>query len=152
MSEDIAFEVLIHLQKFLHQHFENLKQVQTTEIELEAEKFWAKQIIVDMFSQLLFTLLIKGYSNPRRFQQFTCRKTQLPLVMYAKARHIRAIADGTNPITTTWICYICLCKFCTNLLHTKQTNIFSTTSTWNRPSADICEVFSGSKANTSMLI
>lgn len=39
MSEDIAFEVLIHLQKFLHQHFDNLKQVQTTEIGLEAEKF-----------------------------------------------------------------------------------------------------------------
>ncbi len=140
MSLNIAFEVLTHLKKFLHKHFDNLKQKQSTGIELEAKKFWAKQIMVDTFSQLLFTLLIKGYSNPRRFQQLTRRKTQLLLVMYAKARRIRANANGTNPITTTWICHICLCKFCTHLLHTKQNNLFSTTSTQDRSSANICKV------------
>jgi hypothetical protein len=39
MSLNIAFEELTHLQKFLLQHFDNLKQKQITENELEAKKF-----------------------------------------------------------------------------------------------------------------
>jgi len=101
MSINIAFEVLTRLQKFLNKHFDNLKRKQVTKVELDAEKFRARQIIVDTYCQLLFTLLMKGYHNPRRLQQLATRKTQLLLVMYAKARRVKAITNDSDTITST---------------------------------------------------
>jgi len=101
MAINIAFEVLTHLHKFLVRHFDNLKRRRVTHSELEAEKVKAKQIIVDTYNQLVFTLLKKGYHNPRRIQQLATRRTQLLLVMYAKARRVNTIADDSEAFTST---------------------------------------------------
>ena len=101
MSINIAFEVLTRLHKFLIRHFGNLKLRRVTHSELEAEKVKAKQIIVDTYNQLVFILLKKGYNNPVRIQQLATRKTQLLLVMYAKARLVNTIADDVEAVTST---------------------------------------------------
>jgi len=101
MSINIAFEVLTRLHNFLIRHFNNLKRRRITESELEAEKVRARQIIVDTYNQIVFILLKKGYHNPVRIQQLATRKTQLLLVMYAKARRVNTIADDPEAITST---------------------------------------------------
>jgi len=101
MSINIAFEVLTRLHKFLNRHFENLKRRRITEDDLEAEKVRARQIIVDTYNQLVFILLKKGYHNPVRIQQLATRKTQLLLVMYAKARRVNTIANDSETTTST---------------------------------------------------
>ncbi len=101
MSINIAFEVLTCLHNFLKRHFDNLKRRRVTHSELEAEKVEAKQIIVDTYNQLVFILLKKGYHNPVRIQQLATRKTQLLLVMYAKARQVNTIADDSEAVTST---------------------------------------------------
>ena len=101
MSINIAFEVLTRLQRFLNKHFDNLKRRRITETDLDAEKVRARQIIVDTYNQIVFILLKKGYHNPRRIQQLATRKTQLLLVMYAKARRVNTIANDSETITST---------------------------------------------------
>ncbi len=101
MSINIAFEVLTRLHNFLKRHFDNLKRRRVTHSELEAKKVEAKQIIVDTYNQLVFILLKKGYHNPVRIQQLATRKTQLLLVMYAKARQVNTIADDSEAVTST---------------------------------------------------
>ncbi len=101
MSINIAFEVLTRLHKFLNRHFDNLKRRRVTDSELEAEKVRARQIIIDMYNQLVFILLKKGYHKPVRIQQLATRKTQLLLVMYARARRVNTIADDSETVTST---------------------------------------------------
>ena len=101
MLINIAFEVLTCLQRFLNKHFDNLKRRRITDTDLDAEKVRARQIIVDTYNQIVFILLKKGYHNPRRFQQLATRKTQLLLVMYAKARRVNTIANVSETITST---------------------------------------------------